>query len=97
MPRTLRRVDPGEEVLAELGVLIGLDDDQAQEATRLSNRIRGLLPQSHPALDRVLGPRVTTAVVLDLLSRFGGPAGLHTAGRRRLLTVARKAAPRAGE
>jgi len=97
MPRTLRRVDPGEEVLAELGVLIGFDDDQAQEATRLSNRIRGLLTQIHPAAERVLGPRVSTMVVLELLSRFGGPAGLRAAGRRRLITVARKAAPRAGE
>ncbi|TWH73929.1 transposase IS116/IS110/IS902 family protein [Modestobacter roseus] len=97
MPRTLRQVDPGEEVLAELGVLIGFDDDQAAEATRLSNRIRGLLTQIHPAAERVLGPRVSTTVVLELLSRFGGPAGLRAAGKRRLITVARKAAPRAGE
>jgi transposase len=97
MPRTLRRVDAGEEVLAELTVLVGFDDDQAQEATRLSNRIRGLLTQVHPALERVLGPKVSTTVVLELLSRFGGPAGLRAAGRRRLVTVARKAAPRAGE
>ena len=97
MPRTLRRVDVGEEVLADLTVLIGFDDDQAQEATRISNRIRGLLTQIHPALERVLGPKVTTAAVLELLARFGGPAGLRAAGRRRLLTVARKAAPRAGE
>ena len=97
MPRTLRRVDAGEEVLAELTVLVGFDDDQAQEATRLSNRIRGLLTQIHPALERVIGPKVSTTVVLELLSRFGGPAGLRAAGRRRLLTVARKAAPRAGE
>ena len=97
MPHTLRRVDVGEETLAELGVLIGFDDDQAQEATRISNRIRGLLTPIHPALERVLGPKVATGVVLELLGRFGGPAGLRTAGKRRLLTVARKAAPRAGE
>jgi transposase len=97
MPHTLRRVDAGEEVLAELGVLIGFDDDQAAEATRLSNRIRGLLTQIHPAAERVLGPKVTTPVVLELLTRFGGPAGLRAAGRRRLLAVARKAAPRVGE
>lgn len=29
MPRTLRRVDTGDEVLAELGVLVGFDDDLA--------------------------------------------------------------------
>ena len=60
MPHTLRRVDAGEDVLAELGVLIGFDDDQAAEATRLSNRIRGLLTQIHPAAERVLGPKVST-------------------------------------
>jgi transposase len=97
MPHTLRRVDVGEEVLAELGVLIGFDDDQATEPTRISNRIRGLLTQIHPALERVLGPKVSTTVALELLTRFGGPAGLRAVGRRRLLTVARKTAPRAGE
>jgi transposase len=97
MPHTLRRVDAGEEVLAELGVLIGFDDDLAAEATRLSNRIRGLLTQIHPAAERVLGPKGSSAVVLELLTRFGGPAGLRATGRHRLLAVARKAAPRAGE
>ncbi|GAA4264237.1 hypothetical protein GCM10022255_116010 [Dactylosporangium darangshiense] len=58
LPHTLRRVDTGDEVLAELAVLIGFDDDLAGEATRVSNRIRGLLTQVHPALERVLGPKV---------------------------------------
>jgi transposase len=97
LPHALRRVDPADESLADLQVLVGFDDDQAQEATRLVNRIRGLLTQIHPALERVLGPRVQTAAVRELLSRFGGPAGLRAAGRRRLLTVARTNAPRAGE
>ena len=57
LPHTLRRVDAGEEALAELKVLVGFDDDLAGEATRLSNRIRGLLTQVHPALERVLGAR----------------------------------------
>jgi hypothetical protein len=43
MPHTLRRVDIGDETLTELGVLAGFDDDLAGEATRTSNRIRGLL------------------------------------------------------
>jgi transposase len=97
MPHTLRRVDVGEEALAELTVLIGFDDDQAAEATRLTNRIRGLLTQIHPALERVLGPKAQTTAVLELLSRFGGPAGLKAAGRRQVTAVARKNAPRAGE
>ena len=54
MPHTLRRIDVGDEALAELGVLVGFDDDLAGEATRISNRIRGLLTGIHPALERVL-------------------------------------------
>ncbi len=60
MPYTLRRVDTGDDTLAELDVLIGFDDDLAGQATPISNRIRGLLTGIHPALERVLGPRVTT-------------------------------------
>jgi transposase len=97
LPHTLRRVDAGEEVLADLEVLVGFDDDLAGEATRVANRIRGLLTHIHPALERVLGPKVQTTVTLELLARFGGPAGLQTAGRRRLVALARKHAPRAGE
>lgn len=37
LPHTLRRVDAGEEALAELKVLVGFDDDLAGEATRLTN------------------------------------------------------------
>jgi len=96
MPHTLRRVDTGDDTLAELGVLIGFDDDLAGEATRVSNRIRGLLTGIHPALERVLGPRVTHPAVLEILSRCGGPAGIRTAGKRRLTAIAAKNAPRMG-
>ncbi len=94
MPHTLRRVDVGEEALAELNVLVGFDDDLAAEATRLTNRLRGLLTQVHPALERVLGPRIHTKAVMALVGRYGGPAGLRKAGRGRLLVTARKANPR---
>ena len=96
MPHTLRRVDTGDDTLAELGVLIGFDDDLAGEATRVSNRIRGLLTSIHPALERVLGPRVTHPAVLEILSRCGGPAGIRTAGKRKLTAIANKNAPRMG-
>ncbi len=48
LPHTLRRVDTGDDALAELEVLVGFDDDLAGEATRLSNRIRGLLTPDRP-------------------------------------------------
>src|SRR4029453_14993969 len=97
MPHTLRRVDVGDETLAELEVLVGFDDDLAGEATRISNRIRGLLTQIHPALERLLGPKGQHKAVLELLSRCGGPAGLRRAGRSKLLEIARPKAPRMGE
>ncbi|MFD2399247.1 IS110 family transposase [Prauserella oleivorans] len=96
LPHTLRQVDVGDDALAELGVLVGFDDDLAGEGTRLGNRIRGLLTGIHPALERVLGPRITHAAVLEILSRCGGPAGIRTAGRRKLSAIATAHAPRMG-
>ncbi|TCP38959.1 transposase, partial [Tamaricihabitans halophyticus] len=57
LPHTLRELNVDDEALAELDVLVGFDDDLAAEATRISNRIRGLLTGIHPALERVLGPK----------------------------------------
>ncbi|MCX0272950.1 IS110 family transposase [Nocardia zapadnayensis] len=96
MPHTLRRVDIGDDTLTELGVLAGFDDDLAGEATRTSNRIRGLLTGIHPALERVLGPRIAHPAVLEILSRCGGPEGIRAAGRRKLSAIATKHAPRMG-
>jgi transposase len=96
LPHALRRVDVGDDTLAELDVLIGYDDDLAAEATRISNRIRGLLTGLHPALERVLGPRVAHPAVLEILSRCGGPIGIRAAGRRKLAAIAAKNAPRMG-
>ena len=56
MPHTLRSLELTDEITAELTVLVGFDQDLAAEATRTSNRIRGLLTQFHPSLERVLGP-----------------------------------------
>ncbi len=56
----------------------------------------GLLTSVHPALERVLGPRVAHPAVLEILSRCGGPEGIRAAGRRKLTTIATKHAPRMG-
>ena len=90
MPHTLRQVDRDSEVLAALKVLAGFDEDLAHETTRALNRIRSLLTQIHPALERVFaGGTLSTGLVLDLLEKFGGPTGLKTAGRARVLRFAR--------
>ncbi|WP_116206907.1 IS110 family transposase [Amycolatopsis circi] len=96
LPHTLRQINVDDDALAELDVLIGYDDDLAAEATRISNRIRGLLTGIHPALERVLGPKATHLAVLEILSRCGGPAGIRKAGRRKLASIATKNAPRMG-
>ncbi|MBE8523550.1 IS110 family transposase [Amycolatopsis sp. H6(2020)] len=97
LPHTLRPVDVGDEALAELEVLVGFDDDLAGAATRISNRIRGLLTGIHPALEHAIGPRISHPAVLEILSRCGGPAGIAKAGRRKLTAIAKVHAPRMGE
>jgi len=97
MPHTLRSVDLQDETIAELEMIVGFDDDLAGEATRISNRLRGLLTQIHPSLERVLGPRVQYPAVLTLLDQFGSPAQIRKAGRRRLVTLIRPKAPRMAE
>ncbi|WP_329085801.1 IS110 family transposase [Actinomadura citrea] len=94
LPHTLRRVDTGQETLAELEVLVGFDDDLASEATRLVNRIRGLLVTIHPALEKAIGPRLHHPAALELLITYGGPDGLRAATAGQLLATARPLAPR---
>ncbi|MGC5055105.1 IS110 family transposase [Micromonospora sp. DT48] len=96
LPHTLRRVDTGDEALAELEVMVGYDDDLAGEVTRVGNRIRGLLTQIHPPLERVLGPKLQHPAVLEAISRCGGPTGLRKAGRTKLTEIVKARAPRMG-
>ncbi len=97
MPHTLRALEVADETAAQLTVLTGFDQDLAAEATRTSNRLRGLLTQFHPSLERVLGPRLDHPAVTHLLERFGSPAALRNAGRRRLVNLIRPKAPRMAE
>ncbi|MEU0358092.1 IS110 family transposase [Streptomyces cyaneofuscatus] len=97
MPHTLRAIELEDETIAELEMIVGFDDDLAGEATRVANRLRGLLTQIHPHLERVVGPRIQHPAVLMLLERFGSPAQICKAGRRRLITLIRPKAPRMAE
>ncbi|WP_250404514.1 IS110 family transposase [Streptomyces cellostaticus] len=94
MPHTLRSIELDDETIAELEMIVGFDDDLADEATRISNRLRGLLTQIRTHLERVLGPRIP---VLQLLDQFGSPALIRKAGRRRLISLIRPKAPRMAE
>jgi hypothetical protein len=97
MPHTLRSIELDDETVAELHMIVGFDDDLAGEVTRVANRLRGLLIQIHPSLERVLGPRIQHPAVLWLLERFGSPTRIHKAGRRQLITILRPKAPRMAE
>ncbi|WP_374214759.1 hypothetical protein [Streptomyces sp. SKN60] len=96
-PRHPRSVDLEDATIAELEMIVGFDDDLAGEATRISNRLRGLSTQIHPDLKRVLGPRVQHPAVLTLLERFVSPAQIGRAGRRRLVPLLRPQTPRMAE
>lgn len=67
MPHTLRSVDLEDETIGKLEVIVGFDDDLTGEATRVANRLHGLLSQIHPPLERVLGPRLQHPAVPALL------------------------------
>ena len=97
MPHTLRDLAPSDETVAELEMIVGFDDDLAAESTRTKNRLRGLLTQIHPSLERVLGPRLDHPAVLALLERHGSPVQLRKAGLRRLVALLRPKAPRLAE
>jgi len=97
MPHTLRDLQPDDETIAALQLLLGFDDDLAAEATRASNRIRGLLTAIHPSLERVLGPRIAHPAILDLLAEVRSPTGIRAAGKDAVAELLRRQAPRMAE
>ena len=96
-PRKLRTLTVTDEAAAELAMLVGFDQDLAGESTRTSNRLRGLLTQIHPSLERVLGPRIAHPGVLALLARYGSPEDLKHAGTGRIARLLKRHAPRMAE
>jgi len=96
MPHTLRSIQVTDEQVAELSMLGGFDDDLAAQITQVGNRVRGLLTQIHPALERAVGPRLDHPAILDLLQRWPSPAASRAAGEKRIATRMLKLAPRKG-
>ena len=97
MPHALRSLRVDDEQVAELVMVTGFDQDLARQVNQTSNRLRGLLTQIHPALERVIGPRLDHPAVLDLLVRYPSPEAMRTAGQARLTARLRKRAPRIAE
>ncbi len=86
-----------DELLEELRILGGHDDDLAHDRTRTANRLRDMLLQAAPAVERVLGPRLEHAAVRAMLERYPVPTAMRAAGKRRLLRLVQPRAPRMGE
>jgi len=93
-PHALRTLGVPDEAQAALSMLTGYDDDLAAQSTAAINRLRGLLSQVHPSLEKSLGTSVYHRAVLGLLVKAGGPAGLRKTGRSRVDRELAKAAPR---
>jgi len=81
IPHTLRSIQVSDEDEATLGMLTGFDLDLARQITQTSNRIRGLFPQIHPPLERVLGPWLEHDAVLEVLAIWPTPAQLKHAAK----------------
>ena len=94
MPHALRSLRADDEQIAELAMLAGFDDDLHTSIVSASNRLRGLLTQIHPALERVLGPELDHAGTLDLLVRYPSPEQLRRAGRSRIQRTIAARSPR---
>src|SRR5687767_11659856 len=79
LPHALRalRVDAGQT--AGLAMLAGFDEDLAAQVNQVSNRLRGLLTQIHPALERAIGPHLHHPAILDLLQRYPSPQAMRLA------------------
>ncbi|HET9125566.1 MAG TPA: IS110 family transposase [Solirubrobacteraceae bacterium] len=87
----------GEDVLEQLRVLGGYDDDLAHDRTRAANRLRDMLLQASPAVERVLGDRLEHPAVRALLQRYPTPSAMRAAGPRRMLRIVTPRAPRMGQ
>jgi transposase len=94
MPHALRSLRADDEQIAELAMLAGFDDDLHASIVSATNRLRGLLTQIHPALERVVGPELDHAGTLDLLVKYPGPEQLRQAGRARIQKAIASRSPR---
>ena len=83
-PDRLVWTEISDELLIRLRVLNGHDTDLASDANRTINRCREALLAVSPALERVLGQRLTQPGVRDLLAKWSTPAALGAAGRTKI-------------
>lgn len=85
-PEQLRWVNPDDdELVAELAVLGGYDQDLRADINRLVNRLRDALASIHPPLEAVVGAKLASkAGIRVLLTKYPTPEQIRTAGRARI-------------
>ena len=84
-----------DELLARLRILNGRDADLASDATRTTNRLRDALVAVCPTLECAVGDKLTTnASLREVLSRWGTPAALRSAGQARIGARIARRSPR---
>ena len=81
MRRDLAALEPGDELLAELKLLVAHRRDLVLDQARAVVRLRDALLALFPGLERVLDLRTRGPLVL--VSRYQTPAAVRQAGRKR--------------
>ena len=84
LPHTLRDLTAVDVDEASLAMLTGFDLDLSRQVNQVSNRMRGLFTQIHPALEKVIGKRLEHDAILEVLITWPTPERLRKAGRARI-------------
>lgn len=92
--KRLRWLMQGEQVVQDLELLCGYDEDLRGDVNRTVNRIRDLLVSTAPGIERVLSNRFDHPAIAHLLSRYPSITAMRAAGRVRLQRVLANKAPR---
>lgn len=83
-PQLVELVGGPSEAVEEVKLLTAARWDAVQERTRCYNRTHDLLQRLCPQLEALFaGSRLHARIALELLARYGGPAGFRRAGLRR--------------
>lgn len=83
-PMRIVELTPVPEERATLELLCGADEDLRGDVNRATNRLRQLLTTHWPALERLLGARLASRSICQLLASHPGADPLRQAGRARI-------------
>jgi transposase len=84
MRSNLARLDPGEDALAEMQLLLARRRDLVADRTRCVNRLRDVLLSLFPALERAMDLNAKGALIL--VHHYQTPGAIRRVGQRRLAT-----------